>query len=505
LSVDPLARCVADYAFWAETCYRIRDKFGRVIPFRLNPIQQRIGQIEQDALRTHGRARLYVLKGRQGGISTDQQARNLHQICTEPGFDAITLAHIREDTDKLFGITKRALDYFPETLRPPFGEKETREVSIPEMDAAFWTGTAGAKRTGRGLTLKRVHGSEFAFWDQPRMTLAAITPALVPQGSIVTLETTASGFGSEGHEFWKEAEAGENGYVPVFVPWWQCDVDNYRLPLLADDELGSLTDEEQAFTTMHGLDLEQIKWRRDRIAEMQRGPFLQEYAEDPETCWAASGGMFYDAELIRSLMPRCPKPIDTDWGGALEIYGDLLHGEEAIGGADTAEGVGGDASAFVIRAYPSWRLLAVFKDKGIEPKALAGMLNTQGRRFGMVFWVIEKNMHGITVLREMRDTFEYPAAMLYHRTVHDKSQKEHSEMIGWATSAASKPLMLDAGRDLLNAARDRVAGVPSQSALRDALGVRRDDKGKIDLNGRDIWVSETLAWIGRDARVPVFV
>jgi hypothetical protein len=133
-----------------------------------------------------------VLKGRQGGISTDQQARNLHQICTAPGFDAMTLAHIRDDTDKLFAITQRAVENYPEFLRTPFGSGMAREISIPEMDATFYTGTAGAKRTGRGLTLKRVHGSEFAFWDQPRQTLAAITPALVPSQSVVTLETTAS-------------------------------------------------------------------------------------------------------------------------------------------------------------------------------------------------------------------------------------------------------------------------------------------------------------------------
>jgi hypothetical protein len=446
-----------------------------------------------------------VLKGRQGGISTWEQASNLHQIWSEPGFDAMTLAHTTDDTAKLFGITQRAIDHFPPAYLPRLGGKETREISFPGLDAAFFTGTAGTKRTGRGLTLKRVHGSEFAFWDDARTTLGAITPALVPQGSIITLETTASGFDSEAHQFWREAEDGANGYVTVFIPWWLCDVKNYRLPLLADDELFPLTDEEALLPSAHALDLEQIKWRREKIKELGRTTFLQEYAEDPETCWVAAGGMFYDAEIIRALMARVPKPIDTDWGGALEVYGELLHGEEAIGGADTAEGVGADASAFVIRAYPSWRLLAVFKDRSVEPEAFAGLVNNWGRRFGMAFWNIEKNMHGITVLRKLRDTYEYPTSCLYHRATQDKASKEKTERIGWATTAESKPLMLDAGRDLLNAARDRLAGVPCQAALRDALAVRRDDKGKIDLNGRDLWVAETLAWLGRDAHVPLLV
>ena len=500
---DPFARLVADYAYWAETCYRIRDKFGRLVPLRLNRVQAALGGIERHELATKGQARIYVLKGRQGGVSTDQQARNLHQICTEPGFDAMTLAHIREDTDKMFSITQRAVENFPEGLRPPFGQAMAREVGIPEMDAVFWTGTAGAKRTGRGLTLKRVHCPEFAFFDQPRQTLGAITPALVPQGSVVVLETTASGYDSEGHLFWREAETGATSYRPVFFPWWECDVENYRLPLMADDELGTLEPDERELQRQHGLDLEQLKWRRAKMREMGRGAFLQEYAEDAETCWAAAGGMVYDAELLKYLMARAPTPLDTDWGGALERYADHA-GEPVVIGSDTAEGVGQDRSTWTARTYPERRLLASFADQGIEPKALAGMLNTWGRRYAAqdvpAFLVIEKNMHGITVLRELRDTYKYPAHRLYHRATQDTAAKEASEKIGWHTGAETKGLLVDAGRNLLNAARDGIAGVPSKAALRDAFAVRRDPKtGKVELNGRDVLVSEMLCEIGHHA------
>lgn len=500
---DPFTRLVTDYAFWAETCYRIRDKHGRLVPLRLNGIQARLGEIERAELRTRGQCRLYCLKGRQGGISTDQQARNLHQICTEPGFDAMTLAHIREDTDKLFSITQRAVENYPDALRPPFGQSMAREVGVPEMDAVFWTGTAGAKRTGRGLTLKRVHASEFAFWDQPLQTLGAIAPALVPKGSVVVLETTASGYDSEGHQFWRDADSGANGYRAVFFPWWECDVDNYRLPLMEPDELGALEGDEAELVQLHGLTLEQLKWRRLKMREMGRGTFLQEYAEDAETCWAAAGGMVYDAEVLKYLMARAPTPIDTDWGGALEVYGQHF-GEPVIIGADTAEGVGQDRSTFVARTYPERRLLATFADPGIEPEEFAGMLNTWGRRYAAgeqpAYLVVEKNLHGITVLRKLRDHYKYPPARLYHRQTQDEAQKASSDKIGWHTGSETKGLLVDAGRDILNAARDGMAGIPSKAALRDAFAVRRDPKtGKVDLNGRDVMVAEMLAEKGHES------
>lgn len=488
---------------WARRCFRILDKRGQVIPLVANPAQLLVYEAEQRQLRERGFVRSFVLKGRQGGVSTWEQASNVHQVWSERGFNAITLAHTRDDTDKLFGITQRGIDNFPPHLLPRLGGKESREISFPGLLSKFWTGTAGAKRTGRSLTIKRGHGSEFAFWDDPLGTLNALRPALVPHGSILTLETTASGYDSEAHNFWREAESGANGYVPIFIPWWLCDVSNYRLPLMADDELGELAGDERELIDRHGLDLEQIKWRRASMREMGRGPFLQEYAEDAETCWAAAGGMVYDAEVLKYLMSRAPEPIDTDLNGTLEIYGEHF-GEPVVIGADTAEGVGQDRSTFVARTYPHRRLLATFADQGIEPEDFAGVLNTWGRKYTgngvLAYHVVEKNMHGITVLRKLRDYYKYPVARLYHRQAQDKAQKESSDKIGWHTGAETKGLLLDAGRDLINAARDGIAGIPGKAALRDAFAIRRDPKtGKVDTNGRDVMVAEMLCEIGHQS------
>lgn len=503
-AVPLVARLRSKYRAWARACYIIRDKLGQHVPFELNDGQRAVGRLERHLLDTIGQARIFILKARQGGFSTDQQARALWQIWREPGFDALTLAYTKEDTEKLFNITQRAIEHFPPALLPRLADKATNQIGFPGLDTILYTGTAGSKRTGRGLTIKRFHGSEFAFWNDPEGTLATVGGGIVPVGSSVVLETTASGFDSPAHNFYREAKA--KGYTTIFVPWWDCDRKHYRRPLLAPDELAPLTDEETALMQAHGLDLEQIKWRREKIAEFGRLRFLTEYAEDDASCWMTVGGMFFDAEMLKALLLDPPVPLRTELAGALRIYvepEDVASGARVIGGADTAEGGAAstehDRSTIYFEEFPSGRLLAEYEDRGVTPKEFAGVLNAWGRRYKTALLVVEKNAHGITVLRELRDTHLYPLGSIYHRSTIDDAQNEKLDRIGWATTAESKPVLLDACRDALAAAARGDAGRPTAGVVRDAFGVRRGVDGKYDLNGKDLLVARGLAWIGRTA------
>lgn len=505
LALAPIATLLTKYRVWARTCYTIRDKDGRHRPLLLNGVQRAIGRTEAAELARKGEARIFVLKARQGGVSTDQQARALWQIWREPGFDALTLAYTKEDTEKLFNITTRAVEHFPPALLPRLGERVTSQVGFPELDTILYTGTAGSKRTGRGLTIKRLHGSEFAFWGDPEGTLATVGPGLVPQGSTIVLETTASGYDSAPHLFWRDAEA--KGYVRLFFGWWLCDPEKYRTPLVEPDELGILSDEEAALVAGHGLDLEQVKWRRLKMAEYGRVRFLTEYAEDEESCWAAVGGMFFNADELKALLldPPTPKRTERHDDGDFDVYldpADLAPHERVIVGADTAEGSNpsdGDRSAAIGRTFPTNRRVFSYASRGVTPKQFAGHLARWGRAYRGAFLVVEKNMHGITVLRELRDELGYPAGSIYHRPPLDQAHNAENERIGWATTAESQPIMLDAARELFAAAARGDAERPIASVVRDAFGVRRDEKGKYSLNGKDMLVAEALAWIGRTA------
>jgi hypothetical protein len=213
--------------------------------------------------------------------------------------------------------------------------------------------------------------------------------------------------------------------------------------------------------------------------------------------------MRYDADMLRVLIQRAQGMKYTEeLGGDRRIYGKRRAGERVIVGADTAEGVGGDSSTYCARAWEGWRLLETYNSPTIQPTEFAQMLKERGRFYGDAFLVVEKNLHGISVLRDLRDKLDYPVAELYHREALDGNAAKAKETIGWATTGESKPLLLTAAHELLLAAKDGLVGLPSEETLKDALGVRRDKKGNYELNGKDDLVAEMLAWIGRSAPMP---
>jgi hypothetical protein len=498
-----VARLKGSLPVWAGKCYTILDKDRKEVALIFNGVQRAIYLAERAEMREKGRVRQFILKGRQGGVTTLEEAANLHAIWSVKGAACLTLATDRELMDKVFTITTRAMEHFPTALLPPVGQRRIREINFPTRDSSYYTGTASADRAGAGLTLYRFHGTEFAHWEDPAGVLKAVGPSLENDGTTAVLETTGGGYGSDAHNFWKEAKAGGNGYTALFFPWWECDPVKYRLPLLERDELGQLSDDERDLVRRFGLDLEQIKWRRAKMKEYGRDDFLQEYAEDEETCWLSAGGMFYEADILKALKTRTPAAKSTERGGTIEwfIQPKDVKGRCILGG-DTAEGSGGgDRFTFTIRQMEGWKLVCKFEDAAIQPKGYAQLVNDVGRRLANPLLVIEKNQHGITVLRHLRDDHNYPVDRIYHRAPLDRPDAQASERIGWATTGESIPLMLDAGRDLLNAAKEGLAGALSESAISDAFAVRRGPTGRISLNGKDVLVSEMLAWIGRSYNI----
>jgi hypothetical protein len=128
--------------------------------------------------------------------------------------------------------------------------------------------------------------------------------------------------GAQGHFFKLCMEALESGprsgWTLHFYPWWWDPA--YRKPLEPDEVL-VLTDDELALVELHGLSLEQIKWRRGKQREL-RHLFIQEYPEDARNCFLRGGfGYFGDLSGVYNA------PLDPTFDEAHRYVAGLDFGQ----------------------------------------------------------------------------------------------------------------------------------------------------------------------------------
>ena len=273
-----IVRLHRDQELHAKTCMSILDKNGSRVALTFNKAQRYIhGRIEAQ-LAELGKVRAIILKGRQQGASTYIADRFYHRTSMNFGKSAFIVAHEQKATDNLFNMVKRYHEHNP--IAPATSATNAKELKFSELDGGYKLATAGSKDVGRSNTAQFLHGSEFAFWDNPEMHFAGLGNAISDNpGTEIILESTANGIGNKFHKLWQDAEAGIGEYIAIFVPWfWQ---DEYRALVPKGFELSQ---DDQTYMDAYALDLAQMAWRRNKVTTYGQGfewLFDQEYPATP--------------------------------------------------------------------------------------------------------------------------------------------------------------------------------------------------------------------------------
>lgn len=277
-------RLAKDLPFFAKKALSIRTKSGKTAPFELNKAQLYIHKRLEAQSQQTGRVRALILKGRQQGCSTYVGGRFYQKTITRRGVRTYILTHEQEATNNLFDMARRYQEHC--YLAPQVERSNAKELIFRDLDSGYKVGTAGAKGVGRSSTIQLFHGSEVAFWPHASEHAAGALQA-VPKakGTEVILESTANGIGNFFHKQWQLAERGQSDFQAIFVPWfWQ---DEYRLTPPPDF---SLTDSEIEYQQAYDLSLEQICWRRAKIAELGDDIlFIQEYPANATEAFQTTG------------------------------------------------------------------------------------------------------------------------------------------------------------------------------------------------------------------------
>jgi hypothetical protein len=401
----------------AELLLLVRTREGKPAPLRANAAQR--------AFERRRGERNIVLKSRQMGLTTWAAARFFLKTITQPGTLTLEVAHTQEAAEEIFRIVHRFVDWLPEELREgplKTSRANVRQIVFPEMDAQYRVVSAGDRNAGRGLTVQNLHCSELARWPgDPAETLAGLRASMTP-GAELILESTPDGVGGCFHEEWQKA--CETGMVRHFFPWWM--ERRYRA---SEVDEATLTEEERELMARKRLDREQIGYRRQIKANF-RGLARQEYAEDEESCFLASGDSVFELAAIEARLTEMAEPAERRRNGELEIWLPPLKGKEYLVAVDPAGGGSeGDYSAAQVLEMETGLQCAEFAGHvgGLE---LARLVTELASEYNHAWLVVERNNHGSGMLA-LAET-----ACGYKRIYKQGGQA------GWLTTSLSRPAVL---------------------------------------------------------------
>ncbi len=411
--------------FLAESLLRVRGRDGRVVPLRPNRAQE--------AFERRRGERNVVLKARQMGLSTWLAARLFLKTITVPGTLSVQVAHTQEAAESIFAMAHRFLALLPEFLRE--GALETarvnaREIRFRHLDSAFRVESAGDPNAGRGLTITNLHCSEVARWPgDARGVLQGLQAALVPGGEL-HLESTPQGAEGCFFEEWQRAE--ETGTVRHFFPWWW-EPAYVAAPVAA----ATMTDEERALLLRENLTPGQIGYRRQLQAGF-RELARQEFAEDAESCFRASGECVFDVEAIDRRLGDLGEPLAQRENGALLVWLPPVPGREYLVAVDPAGGgcAGDYAAVQVVELRTGLQCAELRAHRPVLE--LAQAVARLHREYNGAWVVVERNNHGSGVLAHL-GTMVSPA-----RVYGQGGAGRGGAQDGWLTSAGSRPAMIAA-------------------------------------------------------------
>lgn len=488
-----------DFRFYAPRVLKIRTKKGKIEPFHLNWAQEQLQQVIDDQLDTTGMVRVVILKARQLGLSTHVGGRLYQKTSQNHAQKTIVMTHKTDSTKALFDMTKRFHAHCPEAVKPSTKYSSKKELDFDLLDSQYMVATAGGDGVGRGETITLAHLSELAFWPEAtaRENFNGLLQAIPNEpGTEVYIESTANGVTGPFYETWQKAVSGENGYYPLFIPWF---VDpSYRR---AVPEGFEKTPEEEELADKFSLDDGQLMFRRIKVAENGREMFMQEYPATPEEAFISTGRPVFNSEQLVKMLDQAPDFIarmsltnvyvprsyhdnhkiveaPTEWKddprGELLVYLPHNPGETYTIGADVAMGIkNGDFS--VAQVLDSKKRQAAVWRGHIHPDFFGFVLYHLGTHFNTAKIAVESNNHGLLTVSTLYKELGY--GNVYCDVVEDKVEDKDTVNLGFRTTTRTKPLIID---DLRASLREREIELYDKTTLREMLTFVVKESGKME-------------------------
>jgi hypothetical protein len=260
------------YKKFIETRLSIVDKNAEVVPFVLNPIQNKY--LLEDYTGND-----LVLKARQQGFSSLILAIFTADFLIKDNQRNVIVADNSDNATELLDRVKFFIKSYEDKVQAkvPLKYNSKYELFNESTNSRYTIGTAENTEFGRSKTITNLHLSECFFYTHFDKLLAGALQAVVPTGRII-FETTANGY-NYGKTFWDDCVLGERNFKPLF----------YK----ASD-----------FYSKEFLDI-----KRKQLREK----YPQEYPENATEAFLASGTQYFNPVSLKWYLDNVKEKIEYEF------------------------------------------------------------------------------------------------------------------------------------------------------------------------------------------------
>lgn len=392
-----------------------------------------------------------VLKARQIGFSTLAAAFAFWEVFFWQDRFEVMLSRTEREAAKLLQKSKYGYKMLPDwmKLRGPDLVSDNQLKMVFANESALESLPSG-NDPARGESVYRVFIDEMAFLPNSEEAWASIEPIADVGGRIVCL-STAKGEGNIFHRLWVGSQTGTNNFKGIFFPWSAGDRDD--------------------------------AWYEVKKAQLPDWQLAQEYPSDPDEAFIRSGRPVFDLDVLRALETVDPiKGVlvyDNAYnfrsgGGPLAVWSEPLPGHVYCVGADVAEGlIHGDYSVAQVIDAESGEIVARWRGH-IDPDLFGSdVLYELGDWYNHALIGVENNNHGLTTLKALQ---RVGYRNIYRQRRLAQRSPQATEILGWRTTAASKPLAID---ELAKALRDADLVLYDYDTVGELRTFIREDNGRM--------------------------
>jgi hypothetical protein len=370
--VQEYIKCSQDYIYFIETYCQIVSLDHGLIPFKLYECQKKKLKV------IHENRKVILMEGRQQGKTTTSAAYIVWYTIFQEAKTVAILANKATAAREVLNRYQLMYEHLPMWLQQGVVTWNKGDVELENGSKVFTSATSQSGIRGKSVNLLYVDETAIIPNTVAEEFFTSVYPTIsAGETTKILLSSTPLGY-NHFWKFWNDAENKRNDFVPLFIPYWE----------------------------IPGRDAAWAETQRKMLGELK-------YNQEVICKFLGSSLTLINADVIAKM--SLAVPIFTKDG--LDIYEHPQEDNTYVIVADTAQGVGGDYSAFTIVDITEvpYKLVGKYRRNDISPLLYPNVIHQVAVKFNMAFVLVETN-HSEQVPYILHNELEYENLVFVQRS-----------------------------------------------------------------------------------------